>query len=521
MNTQNAIGNQFILKRTTVNDAAYTALISDVIIEYTALTAARTVTLPAVANVPVGKTYVIKDGAGTAGTNTITIDGSGAETIDGAATQTITVNYGELEIYNTGSAWRIKTGDIFLRKSGGTMTGNILFNNDTALQWKNSGGATRSILNYDSTNNVRLTNTQNDVFIASITGDLQISDGVGYFNDLDMWVTSATVNKISFTQLGNILNAGYLRVGSTSAPANTTAGDLTAVRLFISSTADITGVTTHAAAINVANDVSMTFRDATNTNNNSFKTGSDGTFLFDVGTGNSVKVKGGDSSGVEEFGYTDASFSFEWKANTLGRTTQNGGAVINEEGQDSDTRIEGDTNANLFFIDASTDRIGIGTNAPEEILHIDKSSGFTTIRFDAGTDEGFFYADNDFHFIVMGSRSATPLRMVYNGNQRLDFSSTENVFNDNAADIDTRIEGDTDANCFFLDASVDAIVMGGSSATNSKLTLAGSKGALALTDGITAPSTSAGYAQIYVDTSDGDLKVKFGDGTVKTIATDT
>ena len=43
----------------------------------------------------------------------------------------------------------------------------------------------------------------------------------------------------------------------------------------------------------------------------------------------------------------------------------------------------------------------------------------------------------------------------------------------------------------------------------------------ALTDGISAPATVSGLAQLYVDTSDGDLKVKFGDGTVKTIATDT
>jgi hypothetical protein len=43
---------------------------------------------------------------------------------------------------------------------------------------------------------------------------------------------------------------------------------------------------------------------------------------------------------------------------------------------------------------------------------------------------------------------------------------------------------------------------------------------MALIDGTTAPSTRAGYATIYVDTADGDLKVKFGDGTVKTIATD-
>lgn len=46
-------------------------------------------------------------------------------------------------------------------------------------------------------------------------------------------------------------------------------------------------------------------------------------------------------------------------------------------------------------------------------------------------------------------------------------------------------------------------------------------GSLTMTDGIAAPSTQTGYAQLYVDTADGDLKVKFGDGTVKTIVVDT
>lgn len=36
-----------------------------------------------------------------------------------------------------------------------------------------------------------------------------------------------------------------------------------------------------------------------------------------------------------------------------------------------------------------------------------------------------------------------------------------------------------------------------------------------------APPTIAGHVSIYVDPADGDLKVKFGDGTVKTIVTDT
>jgi len=43
----------------------------------------------------------------------------------------------------------------------------------------------------------------------------------------------------------------------------------------------------------------------------------------------------------------------------------------------------------------------------------------------------------------------------------------------------------------------------------------------AVTDAIAAPSTVSGVAQIYVDNSDGDLKVRFGDGTIKTIVVDT
>lgn len=38
---------------------------------------------------------------------------------------------------------------------------------------------------------------------------------------------------------------------------------------------------------------------------------------------------------------------------------------------------------------------------------------------------------------------------------------------------------------------------------------------------ITAPATLTGKAQIYVDSADGDLKIKFSDGTVKTIVVDT
>ena len=42
-----------------------------------------------------------------------------------------------------------------------------------------------------------------------------------------------------------------------------------------------------------------------------------------------------------------------------------------------------------------------------------------------------------------------------------------------------------------------------------------------ITDGIAAPTATAGRAKIFVDTADGDYKVIFGDGVIQTIARDT
>lgn len=48
-----------------------------------------------------------------------------------------------------------------------------------------------------------------------------------------------------------------------------------------------------------------------------------------------------------------------------------GGAVFNELGNSgADFRIEGGSDENLFFIDAGNDRVGIGTNIPQEKLHL-------------------------------------------------------------------------------------------------------------------------------------------------------
>jgi hypothetical protein len=49
----------------------------------------------------------------------------------------------------------------------------------------------------------------------------------------------------------------------------------------------------------------------------------------------------------------------------------------------------------------------------------------------------------------------------------------------------------------------------------------GVRESLALTDGVTVPNAATRQATIYIDVADGDLKIIFSDGKVKTIVADT
>ena len=71
----------------------------------------------------------------------------------------------------------------------------------------------------------------------------------------------------------------------------------------------------------------------------------------------------------------------------------------------------------------------------------------------------------------------------------------------------------------FLAATDNTYDIGASNATRPRnVHIAGY---VSIGDGITAPGAGTGQARIYVDTADGDLKVVFADGTVKTIVVDT
>tara|TARA_R100000734_G_scaffold18055_2_gene14635 strand:+ start:147 stop:2111 length:1965 start_codon:yes stop_codon:yes gene_type:complete len=63
-----------------------------------------------------------------------------------------------------------------------------------------------------------------------------------------------------------------------------------------------------------------------------------------------------------------------------------GGTVFNEDGADVDFRIESDSDAFAFYVDAGNDRIGFGTGSPSGFLHAVTSQ--TTVAMLESTDAG-------------------------------------------------------------------------------------------------------------------------------------
>ncbi len=69
-----------------------------------------------------------------------------------------------------------------------------------------------------------------------------------------------------------------------------------------------------------------------------------------------------------------------------------GSATFNEGGAAVDFRVEGDTEANLLFVDGSADRVGIGTATPASLLHVDDGVGSNTVACFNGTINASCYA---------------------------------------------------------------------------------------------------------------------------------
>jgi len=105
----------------------------------------------------------------------------------------------------------------------------------------------------------------------------------------------------------------------------------------------------------------------------------------------------------------------------LGATT-----IFNESGADVDFRIEGDTDANLFYVDAGNDRIGISQSSPQSVLDV---NGDVTI-----TDK-----------IIHSGDTNTVIRFPANDNISFEAGGTERLRIDNVSGSLVTAKGTTDA----------------------------------------------------------------------------
>lgn len=90
-----------------------------------------------------------------------------------------------------------------------------------------------------------------------------------------------------------------------------------------------------------------------------------------------VNIDGGAIDGTA-IGANSASSGSFTTLNANNAVAFNGGSfTFNDNGANLDFRCEGDTDANLFFIDASADSIGVGTNVPSGKVDIRNAGGST------------------------------------------------------------------------------------------------------------------------------------------------
>jgi hypothetical protein len=129
------------------------------------------------------------------------------------------------------------------------------------------------------------------------------------------------------------------------------------------------------------------------------------------------------TSGLKSSGGDDGALAVQSNGTEVAKfkTTE---LVINDGGANYDFRVEGDTDANLLVVDASTDRVGIGTSSPTVRLNVANTSADCIVHSQALTN-GFaagyrMVANNDagaaFNFLMSLSGSTEQWYIGGNGN---------------------------------------------------------------------------------------------------------
>ena len=110
-----------------------------------------------------------------------------------------------------------------------------------------------------------------------------------------------------------------------------------------------------------------------------------------------------------------------------------GETVFNEESADLDFRVESNDNANMLFVDAGNNMVGIGTNAPHDLFSVKGTSGASTdINFSGGDDTNdirlFFGGDSSpFNGQIIYEPSNNAFKFSTSGTEKMRIDTSGNV----------------------------------------------------------------------------------------------
>jgi hypothetical protein len=163
-----------------------------------------------------------------------------------------------------------------------------------------------------------------------------------------------------------------------------------------------------------------------------------------------------------------------------------GSVVVNKDALDRDFRVASDTNTHMLFVDASTDRVGIGSSSPSAKLdvagdaefengkiiinEVTGSDAYSEIR-KTNTGSNFAIVSPEaIHLLVDSNNDQTNRGVVIGHNAAAPGSATQlavigengTVFNEPGADIDFRVESDSNTHAIFLDAGENRLGLFGS-----------------------------------------------------------